>query len=503
MKKIIVLFLIIWGINTQAQTILKADKIKAIAFNEYGAISFYAQKKGGKFSEIYLDYKDEDSFEYKEIEPIIPYLEEEDDEVSLSEILEENEKIFYTKDIRPTSIKDFLGKNFITEKTFYEENTKTIVKIINNNIASLQKIEFKTREPYGGFGSYVNLPDDKEEKWRCVGASYYSLLILDVGEGKKIYLFNDESSVDNVIIPLKNDTLFFSDEENANSNIKEEKNIEIFYDAYDTEDFFGSRPNGKKYDLINIFNEKVLPKSYDTIFYNSNGIITRNDKNVEIYNNYFNKLKFSDLKSAYFYRTGVEVLDKNGAGYYQMTGKPIEKFPKISYALCGTVGYYRYKIEKEGDDYVLKYRASGATRPFSKDYYLIESPEYKEVTFIDGNTIFNWDGNSSFVGEKYGYPELLRIRKRKKYGLVEYKLDYEENNIKVIKGKIKLPFEYDDIKQQSDGLIYIYQGKKVGIYPQQTIPPYDYIERKTNSFYEIKKDGKRGYLDIQTFKEYF
>ena len=70
-------------------------------------------------------------------------------------------------------------------------------------------------------------------------------------------------------------------------------------------------------------------------------------------------------------------------------------------------------------------------------------------------------------------------------------------------GEELLPIVYDNIEQQKDGLIYIYKDHKIGIYPQQKKAVYETITPQTHSFYKIIKNGRAGYLDIRTMREYY
>lgn len=72
-----------------------------------------------------------------------------------------------------------------------------------------------------------------------------------------------------------------------------------------------------------------------------------------------------------------------------------------------------------------------------------------------------------------------------------------------LEANVLLPITFDKIEKREDQLVYIYKNGKVGIYPEQEKPLYDSIQPLTRSFYRITKNGKKGYLDIKTFQEYF
>lgn len=62
---------------------------------------------------------------------------------------------------------------------------------------------------------------------------------------------------------------------------------------------------------------------------------------------------------------------------------------------------------------------------------------------------------------------------------------------------------YDNLELKGDGLVYFYKDNKVGIFPRHKTVQYDSIQQQTNSFYKIYRNGKKGWLDIKTNKEYF
>ncbi|WP_034566548.1 MULTISPECIES: hypothetical protein [Capnocytophaga] len=125
----------------------------------------------------------------------------------------------------------------------------------------------------------------------------------------------------------------------------------------------------------------------------------------------------------------------------------------------------------------------------------------------------------------YPHPELIRVQRGNKYGLFGYSYqekldgdDYTEIELEgspfykrmlriypdvYLLGEELLPVVYDNIEQQKDGLIYFYKDHKIGTYPQQKKAVYETITPQTHSFYKIIKNGRAGYLDIRTMREYY
>ena len=85
------------------------------------------------------------------------------------------------------------------------------------------------------------------------------------------------------------------------------------------------------------------------------------------------------------------------------------------------------------------------------------------------------------------------------FGLFEY--EYHKSH--QLKGKQLLPIAFNKIEQDKNEQILFYQNGKVAIYPQFSTPQYDVLVPITNAFYQIEKNGRKGFLDIYTLEEYF
>lgn len=136
------------------------------------------------------------------------------------------------------------------------------------------------------------------------------------------------------------------------------------------------------------------------------------------------------------------------------------------------------KIVKEGKSGIYSYTVDEATYPIKEKTKIKEIPNY-DTTIINGDTIF-----------------------------VPIDVAPIEPFSFVIKGssmlKQVLPIIYTEIQQNpADGLIYVHKDNKIGIYPNHMHTDFEVFKQKTTSFYEITKNGKQGWLDIKTFKEYY
>jgi len=93
-------------------------------------------------------------------------------------------------------------------------------------------------------------------------------------------------------------------------------------------------------------------------------------------------------------QNGIEMLNKQGAAYYTIDGERIEKFPKISYSLCGTVYERRYSLKKDPEKsehpHYMLYGFGGFASDFEaeKRNYLSDRTTDETLSFIDGSRYF-------------------------------------------------------------------------------------------------------------------
>jgi hypothetical protein len=503
--------------QAQKETLIRY--IDILAYDSDGELYFYTQKQKDKFLELEFESQEDENLDTDtEVYDLKLVDYNEEDLETLSEIKEDDKKIIYLKDIQRTTPSDFVGKIFKTLPPIYDKETQTIVKILNPHLALLCDIDTEEEKPY-------------QRK------DYYALHTIHLKKGRNIYLLSDGENIEGFMVPLKDKTLFLTGRETTilaptqyPSSYKDD-----FID-YEPEEHLIVSPKGKRYELINTYKEKVLSGRYDTIYYNKLGIIARRGSKFTLYDSYLQKKTFKQMRSIYFYRDGIEMLNKQGAAYYTIDGERIEKFPKISYSLCETVYERRYSLkkapEKSEHPHYMLYGFGGFASDFEaeKRNYLSDRTTDETLSFIDGSRYFVWDENDFFVDNIYHHPELIRVQRGNKYGLFKYnyqkisekelyiegieedKENEEENSFKRnvrkyasahLTGEEQLPIIYDNIEQHKDGLIYFYKDNKIGIYPQHKKVIYDKIEPQTHSFYHIVKKGKKGYLDIRTMKEYF
>lgn len=508
----ILLLLIIQWANAQEGKEIASEQIKLLT---YGG-GYYIQKDKKTFLEVKFEGKNKREVSSDEFSTYVPkfFCYSDDKPQTPSEILKEEQGIIYTQEIRETRPADFIGKSFRLKKSIYK--APTLLKIVSPFLALTYEILSKK-----------DLIDDYPEK------DYYSFIPLNLGSDKYIYILLDKNDDQIIIVPLKHKTILLCDTPKGYSKLssflKKEPDYNTLFDDYTPENFMTHRRTKEGYELVDIFNRKILPSIYDSIYYTRTMLITQKGEEYSLYQYNLQSKLLKDVKVIHLLSdrdNEFEVLTDKGAYYYSNEGQPLRKLSSFYYGLCGTISRSYYTLKKDSlntaQPHYMLYQLRGATRSYAdKRFYLTDRSPDETLTFVEGNIGVEWNVNK-VVGDNYPHPEIVRVERNGKYGLFEYDIDFdmkspykeEDSDVSSSKkvrkyadsyltGKELLPIAYDHIQQQDNGLIYFYLNGKIGIYPQQKTATYSAIEPETRSFFRIIKDGKKGYLDIKTFKEYF
>ena len=516
------LLLIIQWANAQEEREIAPDQIKAITYASKSSPSFYIQKGKNSFLRVEFELEDNEEASCDDFDiytsKFVCYSDEKSQ--TLSEILKGEQGIIYTKEIRRTHPSDFIGKSFALKQGFYDKKRGALLKIVNPFLALTYEILSKK-----------DLIDDYPEK------DYYSFIPLNLGSDKYIYILLDKNDDQIIIVPLKYKTILLCDTPKGYSKLssfyKKEPDYNTLFDDYTPKNFMTLRHIKEGYELVDIFNRKILPSIYDSIHYTRTMLITKKGEEYSLYQYNLQPKLLKDVKVIHLLSdrdNEFEVLTDKGAYYYSNEGQPLRKLSSFYYGLCGTISRSYYTLKKDSlntaQPHYMLYQLRGATRSYAdKRFYLTDRSPDETLTFVEGNIGVEWNVNKEVVGHTYPHPQFVRVQHNGKYGLFEYNFEFDfqsphqeeisEDSDKSFQrkkrnypdsfviGKELLPIVYDHIQQQDNGLIYFYLNGKIGIYPQQKTATYSAIEPETRSFFRIIKDGKKGYLDIKTFKEYF
>ena len=438
-----IFFLFFCSLSVEAQYTLSTPKeIDVIAVDERVGFTFYHIKEKGDYIAYQLECKEE-----RDVQNNKKY------NLSLKEVATikkpkikkelEEKGVFYSKDLRSTTYADFNKKK-------WSLGGGVILSFINTSYIVEQYLE----------------------AYKSTLLSFVPIVI-QLSKDKCIYLLGKGYSwnrIYNALLPFKDrDELVGCNISGELEAIQLDKGY--IADAMGHKDLYFKKPKGDKYELVNILGAKVLPDEYDNVYYSESIFVTENNGKIEVYNLYQDKMDIGDVKAFYLYDMGIEVLKESGAAYYDAYGKKVTELPNLNKGDdCYVITNTQLHIGKLWGEYLSKKRSV-----------------VKEM----GETI------TEIHRDKNLY--YLRVEKNGYKGLLLCKLTPEE---KFTEEEL-LPIVYDKLYYESNNQFFFEKDNKKGFYPQQKEPSYNGVKKCTFHFYEIEKGGKRGYLDIKTFKEYF
>ena len=547
MKHIVALLitLCLLSIKTKAQQTLSFPDVDAIGYsdNPYDIV-LYTAVGPNKYRKIILTTDSKSAFVEKGSEMNIDYWKalKEKDIMTKEEILAQKNNFLKVSDIPSTSLNDYIGKIFfINEDGAWRregQGTSLILKFIQHNTASIQEVYYGTeRDQYNQKVTSISLPE-KKEMWRIDRATHYTPLILKFKDNKQIIVLKSTwgGSFNYLLIPgSKKDILINRSSSYPAAELKEETEKYAETKPYDFTQYFIKRYYGlrktenNKVQLINRLGENVLGEDYDHISYADRFIIAQTKDKIDVFNLYLNKLNLGKIKVAREVPRSVygriEVLNDEGAGYYdefqQKASKPIRRILGV----CGTVSHWSYDIVNEKGVYMMQ---KTSTRPGWEyqekvKFILTDCQPGDSVSIIDGSKNFSYNANYGINGEIAINPSLIKVGRNGKFGILRYNYDFDKNiqpkivankpdhyplelhyyPTQKVKGEILLPIENDSIIMQQDGMILFYKDGKIGIFGRDKTPVFEELTQQTKSFYYFRKDGKEGWIDRETDTEYF
>jgi hypothetical protein len=547
MKHIVALLitLCLLSIETKAQQTLSFPDVDAIGYsdNPYDIV-LYTAVGPNKYCKRILTTDSKSAFVEKGSEMNIDYWKalKEKDIMTKEEILAQKNNFLKVSDIPSTSLNDYIGKIFfINEDGAWRregQGTSLILKFIQHNTASIQEVYYGTeRDQYNQKVTSISLPE-KKEMWRIDRATYYTPLILKFKDNKQIIVLKSTwgGSFNYLLIPgSKKDILINSSSSYPAAELKEETEKYAETKPYDFTQYFIKRYYGlrktenNKVQLINRLGENVLGEDYDHISYADRFIIAQTKDKIDVFNLYLNKLNLGKIKVAREVPRSVcgriEVLNDEGAGYYdefqQKASKPIRRILGV----CGTVDHWSYEIVNEKGVYMMQKKTTGPGWGYQEKvkFILTDCQPGDSISIIDGSKNFSYNANYGINGEIAINPSLIKVGRNGKFGILRYNYDFDKNiqpkivankpdnyplefhyyPTQKVKGEILLPIENDSIIMQQDGMILFYKDGKIGIFGRDKTPVFEELTQQTKSFYYFRKDGKEGWIDRETDTEYF
>ena len=547
MKHIVALLitLCLLSIETKAQQTLSFPDVDAIGYsdNPYDIV-LYTAVGPNKYCKRILTTDSKSAFVEKGSEMNIDYWKalKEKDIMTKEEILAQKNNFLKVSDIPSTSLNDYIGKIFfINEDGAWRregQGTSLILKFIQHNTASIQEVYYGTeRDQYNQKVTSISLPE-KKEMWRIDRATHYTPLILKFKDNKQIIVLKSTwgGSFNYLLIPgSKKDILINRSSSYPAAELKEETEKYAETKPYDFTQYFIKRYYGlrktenNKVQLINRLGENVLGEDYDHISYADRFIIAQTKDKIDVFNLYLNKLNLGKIKVAREVPRSVygriEVLNDEGAGYYdefqQKASKPIRRILGV----CGTVSHWSYDIVNEKGVYMMQKTSTGPGWGYQEKvkFILTDCQPGDSVSIIDGSKKFSYNANYGINGEIAINPSLIKVGRNGKFGILRYDYHLDKNiqpqivankpdhyplelhyyPTQKIKGKVLLPIENDSIVMQQDGMILFYKDGKIGIFGRDKTPVFEELTQQTKSFYYFRKDGKEGWIDRETDTEYF
>lgn len=547
MKHIVALLitLCLLSIETKAQQTLSFPDVDAIGYsdNPYDIV-LYTAVGPNKYCKRILTTDSKSAFVEKGSEMNIDYWKalKEKDIMTKEEILAQKNNFLKVSDIPSTSLNDYIGKIFfINEDGAWRregQGTSLILKFIQHNTASIQEVYYGTeRDQYNQKVTSISLPE-KKEMWRIDRATHYTPLILKFKDNKQIIVLKSTwgGRFNYLLIPgSKKDILINSSSSYPAAELKEETEKYAETKPYDFTQYFIKRYYGlrktenNKVQLINRLGENVLGEDYDHISYADRFIIAQTKDKIDVFNLYLNKLNLGKIKVAREVPRSVcgriEVLNDEGAGYYdefqQKASKPIRRILGV----CGTVSHWSYDIVNEKGVYMMQKTSTGPGWEYQEKvkFILTDCQPGDSVSIIDGSKKFSYNANYGINGEIAINPSLIKVGRNGKFGILRYNYDFDKNiqpkivankpdhyplelhyyPTQKVKGEILLPIENDSIIMQQDGMILFYKDGKIGIFGRDKTPVFEELTQQTKSFYYFRKDGKEGWIDRETDTEYF
>ena len=469
---------------------------------------------------------------------IEPKINPHKDTVSREDIDKLPKRFIEAKDLHAIDWDSYLGMSFTMndseERTSETDNSTYVLTFLRQDLAIILPLACRNG---GGTNNGCPLSSHIPHSVvtpRSTRSESFVPVILKLKEGKKVFLLYNRG-VEYMMFPSSGGWQMFEFDKNLNPGeptiaAKECNDVKSYNLRYFNKKTFYSvqKTETGKYRLFNSFGQDVLKEEYDSIINHYCFTIAKRGNDIDVYNLYNKKLnigKAKVVKKVDACAAGcIEVLNEEGAYYYDEMGNRLKHPIMGSISICKMVSNWQHNILKKQGNYQMQIYTDEPGSPIEDEcYWLSDLLPSDAVTFLDGEKSFFQSENSSLCGDIDVQPEWIRVGRKGLFGIIAYeykqkkgvkpklvtkRIDDYQQKIKVyppikIVGKTIFPINNDSIIMRPDGLIYFYKNKKVGLFPRDKAPVYDEIKKVTGSFYHIVKNGISGWLDIKTDEEYW
>ncbi len=541
MKKLLV-FVILCCYNATslyAQQSISLPDADAISFDRFGYdIEVYTKIGPNQYTRQSLQVKEKTGQDKSPNIMLIGWnINPHKDTLNRKDIVKPEKRLIEAKDLHVIALDSYVGKAFNVNDSgkWKRETDKStyVLKFLRQDLAVMQQLVYMDgRITNYGCSLSSHIPDSVVT-WRSTRSEHFVPLILEIRGGKKIFLLYDRR-ITYMVFPSPKGGLVFKLYSNlypgeltmAGKEYDDAKSYD--FQCFNKKRFYNvQKTETEKYRLFNILGQDVLKEEYDSINNGYRFTIAKRGNDIDVFNLYNKKLNIGKVKVVKMVDACVagciEVLNEEGAYYYDEMGNKLKHPIMGSIALCGTVPRWIHNIFKKQEKYQMQIYTDDPGSPKEDERYCLSDLLPSDtVTFLDGKKSFFHNANSQFYDDINVHPEWIRVGRKGKFGIIAYeykqkkgvkpklvtkRMDNYQQKVKVyppvkIVGKTVFRINNDSIIMRSDGYIYFYKDKKVGLYPRDKVPVYDKIMKVTDSFYHIVKKGIPGWLDIKTNKEY-
>ena len=541
MKKLLVLVILCCynATSLYAQQSISLPDADAISFDRFGYdIEVYTKIGPNQYTRQSLQVKEKTGQDKSPNIMLIGWnINPHKDTLNRKDIVKPEKRLIEAKDLHVIALDSYVGKAFNVNDSgkWKRETDKStyVLKFLRQDLAVMQQLVYMDgRITNYGCSLSSHIPDSVVT-WRSTRSEHFVPLILEIRGGKKIFLLYDRR-ITYMVFPSPKGGLVFKLYSNlypgeltmAGKEYDDAKSYD--FQCFNKKRFYNvQKTETEKYRLFNILGQDVLKEEYDSINNGYRFTIAKRGNDIDVFNLYNKKLNIGKVKVVKMVDACVagciEVLNEEGAYYYDEMGNKLKHPIMGSISLCKMVSKWQHNIlKKQGKHQMQIYTDDPGFPKEDERYWLSDLLPTDVVTFLDGEKSFFQSENSSLCGDIDVRPEWIRVGRKGKFGIIAYeykqkkgvkpklvtkRMDNYQQKVKAyppvkIVGKTVFPINNDSIIMRPDGLIYFYKDKKVGLFPRDKVPVYDEIKKVTGSFYHIVKKGTPGWLDIKTNKEY-
>ncbi len=541
MKKLLVLVILCCynATSLYAQQSISLPDADAISFDRFGYdIEVYTKIGPNQYTRQSLQVKEKTGQDKSPNIMLIGWnINPHKDTLNRKDIVKPEKRLIEAKDLHVIALDSYVGKAFNVNDSgkWKRETDKStyVLKFLRQDLAVMQQLVYMDgRITNYGCSLSSHIPDSVVT-WRSTRSEHFVPLILEIRGGKKIFLLYDRR-ITYMVFPSPKGGLVFKLYSNlypgeltmAGKEYDDAKSYD--FQCFNKKRFYNvQKTETEKYRLFNILGQDVLKEEYDSINNGYRFTIAKRGNDIDVFNLYNKKLNIGKVKVVKMVDACVagciEVLNEEGAYYYDEMGNKLKHPIMGSISLCKMVSNWQHNIlKKQGKHQMQIYTDDPGFPKEDERYWLSDLLPTDVVTFLDGEKSFFQSENSSLCGDIDVRPEWIRVGRKGKFGIIAYeykqkkgvkpklvtkRMDNYQQKVKAyppvkIVGKTVFPINNDSIIMRPDGLIYFYKDKKVGLFPRDKVPVYDEIKKVTGSFYHIVKKGTPGWLDIKTNKEY-